>query len=221
MRFLILPVFIFLLSFKVFSAIDSTQNDNEQTIFGGVIKNGGYGGLEVKFSQVNSKDKSMGIWVGGRGGWIINSVFSIGGGGWGLVTHHKIWEKNDTSYYVNCGYGGLFLEYINSSNNLVHFTINSLIGAGGLSYSQRRNSFTNDLNNEDWNIMGQSFMVIEPGITADLNVFKWFRISAGASYRSILFLDFNHTFSDGAIGKTTGSDLSGFNFNLMFKFGKF
>jgi hypothetical protein len=157
----------------------------------------------------------MGLLVGGRGGWIINSSFSIGGGGYGLVTSPKINDYptfyDDSSAYLRVGWGGLFLEYINSSNKLIHFTVNALVGAGGASYTR---SFHDGMNwdNSGWVYESTLFLVVEPGATVDLNVAKFFRISLGASYRFVSGVE---------LSRTANKDLSGPSANLAFKFGKF
>ena len=55
----------------------------EETLISGQLEYGGYGGPVVKFTTINNDWEVM---VGGRGGWIINHSFVLGGGGYGLVT---------------------------------------------------------------------------------------------------------------------------------------
>ncbi|MBI5324668.1 MAG: hypothetical protein HZB41_05265 [Ignavibacteriae bacterium] len=133
--FMIALIVIYPLS--AFSLETRQDTDDTETLFGsGEITHGGYGAPELKLTQIQGE---MGLLVGGRGGWIINSTFSIGGGGYGLVTSHKISNYKppfDTAAYLRVGYGGIFFEYINSSNKLIHFTVNTLIGAGGASYTR-------------------------------------------------------------------------------------
>lgn len=54
----------------------------EKTLLEGEVSHGGFGGPAVKFTSVNG---DFGIMVGGRGGWIIDHTFVIGGGGYGLL----------------------------------------------------------------------------------------------------------------------------------------
>src|SRR3989339_1042733 len=55
----------------------------ERTLLGdGEITSGGFGGPEIKLSTLYDKSALM---IGGKGGWIINHKFSIGGGGYGQV----------------------------------------------------------------------------------------------------------------------------------------
>ena len=213
-KFALLLIAVLLIYPVTTQALEIKQDkDESETLFGsGEITHGGYGGPEVKLTQLQGE---MGLMVGGRGGWIINSSFSIGGGGYGLVTTHKINNYptfyDDSSAYLRVGWGGVFLEYINNSNNLIHFTVNTLIGGGEASYTK---SYKNGMmwGNDGWSYESTPFFVVEPGATVDLNVAKFFRISLGASYRFVSGVD---------LTRTTNKDLSGASANLAFKFGKF
>lgn len=55
----------------------------DETLFKGDIETGGFGGPVVKYTSIYNQKALM---VGGRGGWIINHSFVIGGGGYGVVT---------------------------------------------------------------------------------------------------------------------------------------
>ncbi|OGU12021.1 MAG: hypothetical protein A2X61_04265 [Ignavibacteria bacterium GWB2_35_12] len=212
-KFALLLLAVLLIYPIITLALETRQDtDESETLFGnGEITHGGYGAPELKLTQIQGE---LGLMAGGRGGWIINSSFSIGGGGYGLVTTHKINNYQppfDSTAYLRVGWGGVFIEYINSSNKLVHFTVNTLIGAGGASYTK---SFHDGMNwdNDGWVYESTPFFVVEPGATVDLNVAKFFRISLGASYRFVSGVD---------LSKTTNKDISGPSANLAFKFGKF
>ena len=188
------------------------DKDESETLFGdGEITHGGYGAVELKTTQIQGE---LGLLVGGRGGWIINSSLSLGGGGYGLVTTHSINDYKppfDTTAYLRVGYGGAFIEYINNSNKLIHFTVNTLIGAGGASYTKSYHDGMN-WNDGGWAYESTPFFVVEPGATIDLNVAKFFRISLGASYRFVSGVE---------LSKTLNKDIAGPSANLTFKFGKF
>lgn len=178
----------------------------DQTLVGNHVSFGGFGGPVVKFSSING---SAGLLVGGRGGWIIklnpSSSFVIGGGGYGLANDIKAQNIiiNGEQQYLSVGYGGLELEYVEGSNKLIHFSIQSLIGAGGAGY---RNKNHGESSNTD------SFFVWEPGVNVLLNVTHFFRVGAGLGYRVT---------SGSHLAEATDSDLSGVTGILTFKFGKF
>jgi len=173
------------------------------------ITHGGYGAFVTKASTINGEGALL---MGGRGGWIINHVFAIGGGGYGLVNnvHSRMlgpWGER----FVGMGYGGLDLEFIIDSDELVHFSVHSLIGAGAVGF---RNDLTDGWNDNNYNYdqRQDAFFVAEPGFTIDLNVTHWFRTSIGADYRYV---------SGVTSGAAKNSDLSGPSATLTFRFGKF
>jgi len=106
----------------------SQASAQERTLVGHGIESGGFGGPVVKLTQVNGE---FGVLVGGRGGWIINHVFVLGGGGYGLV--NDAWVRGLVPEpRLQFGYGGLELEGIVASNSLVHITVAGLVGGGAV-----------------------------------------------------------------------------------------
>jgi hypothetical protein len=176
----------------------------EQTLLSGKIEHGGYGGPVVKFTSINNK---FGVLVGGHGGWIINHSLVIGGGGYGLVNDvdanslGPLGEK-----YVEFGYGGFEIEWIINSDKLIHFSIHTLIGGGGVTFRNEGEDITHHNKN------GDNFFVLEPGATLDLNVTPWLRFSVGAGYRFVSGVD---------SPVSTNEDLSAPAAVVMLRFGKF
>jgi hypothetical protein len=187
----------------------TVQAQQVQTLFDGDVSHGGFGGPVVKFSDISG---DLGVWVGGRGGWIINldreHAFSLGGGGYALVTEHSVpdpdFRDGDADYYALTGYGGVEIEYTNRSYRIVHFTVSSLIGGGGL--MMREHDFSDVDNHYD------HYFVFEPGVNLEVNITHFFRAAVGIGYRM--------TSGIGTAGFTDG-DFSGLNGNLTFKFGRF
>ncbi len=193
-----LTVLSLFLCFQIFA--------QEQTLVGnGEMSNGGFGGPVIKYTQIKNEPAVL---VGGRGGWIINHTFIIGGGGYGLA--NQIESDYITDYskpYIDFGYGGFELEYIIQSDQLVHFSIYTLIGAGGVNYrADSHNSW------EDWNYSSDEFFVLEPALNVEVNIASFFRINAGASYRYISGVNYDNLKNE---------DFSGFSGVLTLKFGSF
>ncbi|GAG71145.1 unnamed protein product, partial [marine sediment metagenome] len=134
------------------------------------------------------------------GGIIINRSFVIGLAGYGLVNEIEVGTLGNQ--LLNFGYAGLLLGYVNRSHKIVHFSVHSLIGGGGLCY---RTCFYDDCYDD-------MLFVFEPGIDVMLNVTKNFRIGIGGSYRFAHGVEFDELMSD---------DISGPAGSLIFKFGKF
>ena len=175
----------------LFMVIPLYSNAEERTLITGEIESGGYGGPVVRLSSINNE---FCVLLGGRGGWIINHAFVVGGGGYGLATDILVNGKK-----LVMGYGGLELGYVFLSDSLVHFTVHSLFGFGGVSLETDPAS-------------ADEFFVIEPEATVVLNVTRFFRIGAGASYRMVTGVTASGL-SDAALSGLTGQ--------LVFKFGTF
>ncbi len=175
----------------------------EQTLINGNIENGGFGGPSVKITAINGENAVL---AGGRGGWIINHTFILGGAGYGLVTNVNAKKTDSVHQYIEMGYGGVELEYIASSDDLVHLSLELLIGGGGIRFK--------DENNDDFENHHPmtGFFVLEPGVNVNLNVTYFFRIAGGVSYRYISGLQ---------SPLSTNSDLCGTSAVLTLKFGKF
>lgn len=177
-------------------AVSSAQAQ-EETVLSGGIRSGGFGAPVVKFSQVND---SFGLFVGGRGGWIINSTFVIGGGGYGLANDVVPDESSlpfDPFRRIEMGYGGLELEYIGLSDRVIHYSVYVLIGGGGVSHRTP---------------ISDSFFVLEPAVNVEVNLVSWFRLNGGVGYRYVSGVN---------SPELTNSDLSAFAGSLTFKFGSF
>ena len=170
----------------------SQQTGGEETLISGEIESGGCGGPVLKFSSISS---NLALFLGGRGGWIVNHTFLIGGAAYGLVTDVFV-----SGNKLHMGYGGLWAEYIINSDELVHFTAGTLIGMGNAHY---------DPDGKDQ----RTYFVLEPEANVEINIVRFFRVCAGVSYRMAM----------GFSGLTGLNDaaLSGLSCNLFFKFGNF
>ncbi len=175
----------------------------EETLIKGDVESGGYGAPIFKVGKING---STGVFVGGQGGWIINHSFVLGAKGYGLVNNVDIEGSENQKLEFGCG--GVLLEYIFSSNKLLHLGINTMIGAGGVRYAEKDYSY--DYEEVDYN--SSSFFVLEPGINVVLNISSYFRIGAGATYRYVNGVEYENL---------TNADLSGFSGEIIFKFGSF
>jgi hypothetical protein len=148
-----------------------------QTIFSGRITNGGYGAPVVKFSDI---DGETGVWLGAKGGWIINHQLVLGVAGYGLVSDVKevYHTTNHNTRKIGCGYGGFIMEYIYKPMNLVHFTGGILIGAGGVGHRFLDEDGDDITGNSD----ADAFFVFEPNVGVELNIARNIRAEVGASY---------------------------------------
>ena len=192
----------FILIFLLILTVQVVAQD--ETLLGGNIESGGYGGPVIKFGKMSGVDA---VFFGGQGGWIINHSLVIGGGGYGLTNDIKADISDpDNELFLNFGYGGFLLEYIINSRKMFHFTCNTLIGAGGVSYKEKNYRDPGSSDDSD------SFFVIEPGANIMLNFHENIRVGIGVSYRYVRGVDY---------AKLKDSDLSGVTGVITFKFGAF
>ena len=193
----VIPILILMIAVPAFA--------DEQTLISGDIESGGYGGIEVKFADINGEWEVL---VGGRGAWIINHKFLLGGAGYGLATQGKISPQSVFPYYYyvdrfEMGYGGVMIGYVAGSDRLIHLTVETLIGGGGITPFNERydGDFDTDV-----------FFIAEPEVSFVANLTKMVRFGFGASYRFTSGVDY--------LG-LDDNDISGPAINLMLKFGKF
>lgn len=177
-----------------------------QSIFTGDINSGGYGCPIVKISDIGGE---TGLWVGGKGGWIINHSLVIGGGGYGLVnTINKIQANRTSTRQLAAGYGGVIFEYIYQPYNIVHLNAGALIGGGGVGHYYKN---TND--EDGWSgHNGDVFFVIEPNVGVEINIARRIRCELGVSYL--------HT-SGVELSDLNDKDLSGLAGYIALKVGEF
>lgn len=186
--------------------IISHAQESETLLGSGEIESGGYGALAAQFTTIKGE---FGLLAGAYGGWLINHTFLIGVGGYGLANNIKadeeILQLTQEKYFLKIGYGGIVLEYIGNSQNLIHYTIRTLIGAGNANYSLKEGFSSDEAKNSQF-----FAMQIDSGI--EVNIVEYFRISLSGVYR----------FTSGVslIGLES-SDLNGFGLELGFRFGKF
>jgi hypothetical protein len=174
------------------------------TLFDGDIHSGGFGGLELRLTQLNDQ---TGLLVGGGGAWVVNNSFYLGGAGYGLVNDVNTLGLGPDTTRIDFGYGGGLVGYMFASDNLVHVGVQTLVGAGGVGYRMHgdRESFSsvND---------GDGFFVLEPGVVGELNIAKNIRLDLSAGYRFI-----NGIETPGMSDRK----LSGPSASMMIKFGSF
>lgn len=180
----------------------------QETLIVGDIAFGGYGGPMVKLTSMNHQ---LGVLVGGGGGVIINHRFAVGGAGFGLVNNVTEESAPAARPYIDLGYGGVLLQYIHRSDDLIHMTASLLIGGGGASFREDITSAGGEGQPEGHPSI-DGFFVAEPGVDAEVNITPYFRVAAGGSYRFVSGVEMP------GLGN---SDISGPGARLQLKFGAF
>lgn len=183
-----------------------TSRNDVKTLSRNNGHSGGFGALNFKYTDFRDDDILM---AGFRGGWIINRSIAIGLEAQGIIPSVTY---NDVTPFgavrILGGYGGLFLEPIFWSNEIVHITFPVAGGAGWLGYHDDWTESDIDRGIIDEDV----FWYLEPGGSMELNVARNFRINLGVTYRFTENLDLAATSSDA---------FDGFNYFLTLKFGSF
>lgn len=190
------------------SLLFATALPAQETLISGDMDFGGFGGPFVQFTSINNQ---FGLLVGGGGGVIIDHTISIGGAGYGLASNVTEESAPLNRPYVNMGYGGVFLQYINRSNDLIHVTGGALVGGGGVGYRAAYGGNTEGPSNYG-DEMNDAFFVVEPNVEGVLNVARYFRLGVGISYRYISGIE--------APG-LRNADFEGAAARITFNFGSF
>ncbi len=100
-------------------------------------------------------------------------------------------------------YSGFELEYLHRPNDLIHFGAMVLIGSGDARYENR---------NIPVQTTKDAFFVVKPGLTLNLNITRWLKMTTAAHYRFVQNVN---------LEGTSDADLSGFHASLGFRVGIF
>jgi len=192
------------------SAYQDRKSNEVETLSGNSSHSGGYGALFIKWSKF--KDKSI-LLMGVRGAWVINRSLGIGIDLNGVIPVSKYDDVDPEGRNMGIllgGYGGLLLEPIIWSNKIVHLALPLSMGAGWLGYIEdwedNQYYYSGELFDQD------VFWYIEPGINAEINITKYFRVNVGISKRFTQDLSLYNTPSD---------TFDKINYALALKFGGF
>lgn len=172
-----------------------------ETLLGGSITSGGFGGPTMAFTNIHGEFATL---FGGRGGWILNHSFVLGGAGYGMFTPNirTGFSPHGSPPALRLGYGGVEVAYIHRSNELVHPGARLLLGAGGVTYESM----------DGGNMPSDGFFVAEPALGAQVNIVRWLRLDAGGSYRFV---------SGVTLPGVRDAQVSGFSGTLALAFGRF
>lgn len=168
--------------------------------------NGGFGALSFRSTEL--RDETI-IMAGVRAGWIINRALGIGFEAHGIVPTASFTDINPVDLKPVGGYGGMFLEPVFFSNQVIHVTFPVSAGAGWLGY------YTDD--NTTFSVDGAQvsedvFWYVEPGASLEINIARNFRLAGGVSKR---FVD------DLSMLETSDGDFETLSYFVTLKIGSF
>lgn len=155
--------------------------------------------------KINSIQGQTGTLIGFYGGALFNRTLLLGISGGVNLSHPT----------VNYGYFGGLAQVITYPGNMVHFSGQLLIAYGSTKdYEDPKEGLLDNF----WNISGENFVIVEPGLNVEVNLSTRFTFVAGASYRIVSGIDQNN--ENLYVTHVTNEDMSGINFNIGLKFAK-
>ena len=193
---------IFLGLMLAFSVSAFSQEKEFQTIFDNRdVRISGLGGPFMQFTTVAGE---FGHMMGGGGAVLLNNFF-LGGYGLGLTNAIPDYVNQNPSDRLTLGHGGFWLGYSLFGEKPIHVTFSTLIGWGEFGVMEDYGTYP---------FVRDKIFVLSPTIELELNLTRYFRIGAGASYNI-------YTLVDQSMHGYTNADLSAPGGFLSFKFGWF
>ncbi|MCK5068260.1 MAG: hypothetical protein KAR16_12500 [Bacteroidales bacterium] len=179
-----------------------SQEKEFQTIFDNQdLRISGFGGPFMQFTSVAG---DFGHMMGGGGAVLLNNFF-FGGYGLGLTNAIPDYVNQNPTDRLTLGHGGFWLGYSLFGDKPIHITFSSMIGWGEFGVMQDIGTYP---------FVRDKIFVFSPTVEVELNLTRYFRIGAGASYNL-------YTMVDESMHGYTNSDLSAPAGFLSFKFGWF
>lgn len=161
---------------------DTASDDNDSTESLVSSKGSSTGGFGAAVLKVGPLDSRSVVFLGLRGGFVINRTFVIGAGFYG--TSGLLAHSMSGSMYGNTsfGYGGLELEYLIESTKLLHGSVITHFGIGSFAGDDY---YYNDSYYRNRSFLSSPSFVFEPAANAELNISRWLRIALGIGYRFV------------------------------------
>lgn len=191
---------------------DNNNDDEIKTIFSKDTKVSGYGSFDMNITEINRRNTLL---LGGVGALIFDKKFEVGFAGYGISSSNKFQGLSPAKELrLVGGWGGLHLGYILAPQEVFHVQFPLFLGIGGMQiidpeYNWNPNEpFVTDV------IDRTILFLIEPGVSLEINVTRFMRLSAGAKYRYTQGVEFNSN-------QIFDEDISGFSGHLSFNFGFF
>jgi hypothetical protein len=206
-------LFLFLVaSLQVYPqpTVEETKAREIKTLFGqNSMTKGGYGGFGGGYSVIDDRNGAV---MSGRAAWIIGHSLALGFAGTGFINEFEYTSNLDRNANLTGGYGGLLIEPIMFPMSPVHMAFPVIAGFGAVAYT------TTPADADPWSYPTPrveetgTFLIVEPGVEIEMNVFKFFRLAFGLSYRFTSEIQLMNTPPDALNGIAAG---------VSFKFGKF
>ncbi|MDY6799745.1 MAG: hypothetical protein SVU94_00815 [Bacteroidota bacterium] len=177
------------------------ENDNMETIFNKPKKIRGYLGPIINITTLDGENAYM---QGFNAAAIINDHLIVGF--YNLNLENNIFSNNDEYIgdILDFEHRGLLLGYTFMPKKAIHFSASLQTGRGNIEiYNEFWDEWTEDKN----------IFILTPGIEAEFNITKFFRIGVGANYRFAMDVDQFENYDNNDFSAPCGF--------ISFKFGWF
>ncbi|MGB2867092.1 MAG: hypothetical protein WBD36_01460 [Bacteroidota bacterium] len=201
-----MKVFSFVI-LSLFSSIcmfsNQVREQDSETLTGSDVSIGSLWSLELK---TNSVQREIGSSISVYWATVIDRSVILGLGGFWNLTHTV----------TNYGSFQLLAQYVPEPDRLLHFGGQLMLGFATVKdYQNPKNGLFDNFGNTS----GASYYMIEPGVSAELNLTTSKKLVLGLGYCAAFGLEANH--SSIAKSNVTNRDLSGLNIIIGLKFGDY
>jgi len=210
MRCLILIFAFCLVAAYAYAQVEIIHHEPNTLLGNNEVK--GFGAFHSKFSQMVGEDI---VQLGISGGVILNDNLIFGVAGYGTANEFSV--RGNTTHenvYADAGYAGLLTGYIFKPKKMIHLGFPVLFAVGNIELRDKVNLSTNDgFKTKNVFIENSPFLVIEPGVSVELNIAEFLKIGLGGSYRFAGSMNLENP--------VDGSDLDSWSVDLTITGGKF
>ncbi|MFO7827890.1 MAG: hypothetical protein R6V23_04665 [Bacteroidales bacterium] len=168
---------IFLVLVLTSGLIIAQNDDNIETLFNKPEKIRGYLGPITNITTLDGETSYM---QGFNAAAILNDHMIVGF--YNLNLENNIFSNNDAyiGNVIDFEHRGVLLGYIFMPKKAIHFSASLMSGKGNLEiYDEPTDTWIEDRN----------IFILTPGVEAEFNIAKFFRIGVGANYRFAMDID--------------------------------
>ncbi len=171
---------------------------NQEILFQPKVSFPARGGPAFKAADVPAGAATL---VGGRGEVVLKDVLGVGFGSYTLATE-LLADQFGVKRDIGLSYGGLELNYSFFSRKLLYLNVGTLVGTAQAYSVPRLDGAKREYT---------QFMLMEPELTAMVNVTSDLRLGVGTSYRFTNEIDTQ---------RIIGSEIRGWAFSFTLMYGK-
>ncbi len=189
------------------AAADDMAQDEPPTLFSSDVHITGYGGVSSAYTRMAGRDGAL---VGLEGALLLNRQLAIGVAGYGFTNPAVAPTLDEVDRQLEIGYAGGVIRYSIPTGLPVYVTAGALFGGGSVVATPTADEWGNSDFDEDSAVKRRHidvFAVVQPEVTAHLNLTRWMRVGASVSYRTAFAVDRFDLENDDLSGFAAGGNL--------------